>query len=132
MKLDRQLIAGATTAALLVLISACNGGDSQATVAKDVATATQDAAENVAKVREDAARDISGAARDLTAEQKNVNDVAARGAYAVEIAKAEGDHKVATEKCGMLSSEALKACTSQADADYDAAKARAKNTLDAA
>lgn len=132
MKLDKSLIASAVGVALLALIAACNSGESQSAAAKDVATASQDAADNLARAREDAEKDINGAARDLTAEQKNMNSVAARGAYDVEIAKAEGDHKVATEKCGMLSNEALKACTSQADADYEAAKARAKSTLDAA
>jgi len=132
MKLDRQLSASAAAIALIALIAGCNSGESQSTAAKDVATASQDAAQDVAKAREDAARDMSGAARELTAEQRKVNDVAAHGAYDVEMAKAEGDHKVATEKCGTLVSDALKACTSQADADFDTAKARAKATLDAA
>ena len=132
MKFDRTLIAGATAIALLVLTAACNSGESQSAAAKDVATASHDAAQDVAKAKEDAAKDINGAARDLTDDQKNLNRVAARGAFDVEIAKAEGDHKVATEKCGMLVDKPLKACTNQADADFDAAKARAQTTLDAA
>lgn len=132
MKLERHVSASAAAIALLALIAGCNSGESQSTTARDVATATQDAAQEVAKVREDAAKDMSGAARDLTAEQRKVNDVAAHGAFDVEMAKAEGDLKVATEKCGALVSDALKACTSQADADFATAKARAQATLDAA
>jgi len=41
------------------------------------------------------------------------------------MAKAEGDHKVAIEKCEALASEQQKACKDEADATYEAAKAAA-------
>jgi hypothetical protein len=133
MTLDRLSITGVAVIAMLALTAGCsNSGESQSEAANDVASARQDASQAVTQARQDAATDNNSAAKDVDAKQMKLNSVAAQGAYDVEIAKAEGDHKIATEKCGMLSSDALKACTSQADADYDAAKARAKATLDAA
>jgi hypothetical protein len=138
MRLDRLSIASAAAIAVLALTAACSGGESQSETAKDVASARQDAAQDVTQARTEAAEDVKGAAKDVRDEQKDVREekqdlsnVGAQGAYDVEIAKVEGDHKVAVEKCGMLTGDSLKACTNQADADYDAAKARAKATLEA-
>ena len=39
--------------------------------------------------------------------------------------KAEGDHKIAIEKCEALANEQQKACKDEADATYEAAKAAA-------
>jgi hypothetical protein len=39
---------------------------------------------------------------------------------------ADGDHKVAIQKCETLQGHDQSACKDQADADYDAAKAKAK------
>jgi len=44
----------------------------------------------------------------------------------VALAKAEGAHKVALEKCNGLNGEAQKQCKDLAYADYDAAKANSK------
>jgi hypothetical protein len=42
------------------------------------------------------------------------------------MARAEGDHKVATAKCLTLAPALQPPCTAQADRDYDAAKEAAK------
>src|ERR1700722_14617148 len=45
------------------------------------------------------------------------------------MAQADGDHKVAIQKCEAASGDAQKACKDQADAKYDLAKANAKAML---
>jgi len=47
-------------------------------------------------------------------------------AYNVALAKADGDHQVATQKCDTLQGHDQQVCKDQADADYEAAKANAK------
>ncbi len=41
------------------------------------------------------------------------------------MAKAEGDHKVAIERCEAMAGDQQKACKEEADAQYEAAKAAA-------
>jgi hypothetical protein len=48
--------------------------------------------------------------------------------YDVAVARADGDHKIAVQKCDTLEGHDQKVCKDQADADYDAAKANAKAT----
>ena len=45
-----------------------------------------------------------------------------------KLAKAEGAHKVALEKCKAMSGDAQSKCKDVADADYAAAKANSKAT----
>ena len=47
-------------------------------------------------------------------------------AYNVAVAQADGDHKVALQKCETLQGHDQQVCKDQADADYEAAKANAK------
>jgi hypothetical protein len=118
-------------AGLLVLAGAagCNKQKSPDAVASDVANAQQKAAGEVADARQDAAKDSEGAAAKVDEKSKDLDDTNARGAYDVAIAQADGDHKVATEKCQAMAGDAQKACKDQADADYDLAKANAKAAL---
>jgi hypothetical protein len=122
MRLDRLFIIGAVGA--LVMTAGCSGGETPAQAQKDVAEARLDAAHDVAEAKHDAAKDV-------LQEQKDVTKADAQGTYNVTVTRAEGDHKVAIEKCGLLTGSALKACKDQADADYDAAKARATEVLEA-
>ena len=52
--------------------------------------------------------------------------------YDVAVAQADGERKVAKEKCETLGADAQKACKDQAEASYESAKAQAQATLDAA
>jgi hypothetical protein len=45
------------------------------------------------------------------------------------MAQADGDHKVALQKCDAFSGDSQKACKDQADAKYDLSKANAKAML---
>jgi hypothetical protein len=108
------------------ILAGCNDPKSPDKVASDVAAAQQKAAENIADVRKDAAKDDVSATEKVEDKNKNLNNVEAKGAYDVAMARAEGNHKVALEKCNAVSGDAQSKCKDMAAADYDAAKANAK------
>jgi hypothetical protein len=117
-------------AALSVLtvaaLAGCNNAKSPNAVDNDVAAAQHQAAEHVADVRKDASKDNASAADKVDDKSKDLNNVEAKGAYDVALARGEGNHKVALEKCSALSGDAQSKCKDMADADYSAAKANAK------
>jgi hypothetical protein len=94
--------------ATLVLTAACHNAKSPDAAARDLAAADRSAAHEVAEARHD--------------EQKDINT----DAYNVAIAQADGEHKIAIQKCETLQGHDQQVCKDQADADYDAAKANAK------
>jgi hypothetical protein len=92
----------------LLTAAACSGAKSPDKVADDVAAANQSAAKEVAEARKDQQKDMSS------------------DSYDVAVARADGYHQVAIQKCNALEGHEQKACKDQADADYEAAKASAK------
>jgi hypothetical protein len=94
--------------ATLMTASACNNAKSPDAAANDIAAAAQSANKEVANARTDQQKDMSS------------------DAYNVAVARADGDHKIAIQKCDTLEGHDQKVCKDQADADYDAAKANAK------
>ena len=115
-----------TIAVAIVLISGCNNAKSPDTVAKDVAAAEQKASTEVAKSEKDASKDLGKAADAVDDKLVAFNNEAAKDAYNLAVAKADGDRQVALAKCDASSGDAQKACKDQAEADYNAAKAAAK------
>jgi hypothetical protein len=105
----RAAFASAAVAALAML-GACNNAKSPDSAAHDIAAANQSAAGEVADAQRDQQKDMSA------------------DAYNVAIAQADGDHKVAIQKCETLQGHDQQVCKDQADADYEAAKANAKAT----
>ena len=89
-------------------LAACNNAKSPDSAARDIAAAHDRAAHEVADAQRDAQKDMSS------------------DAYKVATAKADGDHKIALEKCETLQGHDQQVCKDQADADYEAAKANAK------
>jgi hypothetical protein len=77
----------------------------------------------VAEAQTDASKDVSTAAAKVDEKKRDLNNVSATAAYDVAIAKADGNHKTALDKCAALSGDAQTKCKDQADADYEAAKA---------
>ena len=104
----RSTVISLIGAAALVALSACNNAKSPDTEAKDMAAANRSAANEVADAQRDAQKDAS------------------KNAYDVAVAQADGDHKIALQKCEALQGHDQDVCKQQADADYDAAKANAK------
>jgi hypothetical protein len=117
--------------ALLAIAAAsgCNNAKSPDAVAKDVAEAQAKRASEVANAQHDAAKDSDKAEGKVDDKTVDLNNVNAKGAYDVAMAQADGDHKVALEKCDALSGDSQKACKDQADAKYDLSKANAKAML---
>lgn len=109
--------------------SGCNNAKSPDAVASDVAAAQGKAASEVADAKQDAAKNANAAEAKVDDKTSDLNNVTAKGDYDVVMAKADGDHKIATEKCNALAGDAQKACKDQADAKYDLAKANAKATM---
>ncbi len=110
-------------------VSGCNNAKSPDAVAKDVAAAQAKRASEVADAKQDAAKDANSAEAKVDDKTNDLNNVNAKGAYDVAMAQADGDHKVALQKCDAVSGDAQKACKDQADAKYDLAKANAKAML---
>jgi hypothetical protein len=110
----------------IVLISGCNNAKSPDAVAKDVNTAEQKAATEVANSEKDASKDLGKDAGKVDDKLVAFNNDAAKDAYNLAVAKADGERKVALASCNAQAGDAQKNCKDQADANYDAAKASAK------
>ncbi len=110
-------------------LSGCNQAKSPESVSSDVASAKQKASTEVANAKESAAKDTNSAAAKVDDTNNKLDSVSAKGAYDVAMAKADGDHKVASEQCLIMAGDAQKACKEQADAKYDLAKANAKAAM---
>jgi hypothetical protein len=78
---------------------------------------------------QEAAKDSNQAEAKVDDKTNDLNNANAKGAYDVAMAQADGDHKVALQRCDGLSGDSQKACKDQADAKYDLAKANAKAML---
>jgi membrane-bound lytic murein transglycosylase B len=111
-----------------VLACGCNSAKSPAAVATDVAAARQQASTEVTDAQKDAAKNVDSAAAKADGSSKDVNDVGAKTAYDVAVAKADGDHNVAIQQCLALTGDAQKSCKERADAGYDQAKTHANVT----
>ena len=123
-------IIGFTIVALAIAAaSGCNNAKSPDAVANDVAAAQAKRASEVADAKQDAAKDANKAEAKADDKSGDLNNTTAKGAYDVAIAQADGDHKVAVQKCEAMSGDAQKSCKDQADAKYDLAKANAKATM---
>jgi hypothetical protein len=109
--------------------SGCDHAKSPDVVANDVAAAQAKRASEVADAKQDAAKDTNKAEAKIDDKTADLNNVNAKGSYDVAMAQADGDHKVALQKCDSLSGDSQKACKDQADAKYDLAKANAKAML---
>jgi hypothetical protein len=121
----RTLLASAVAVAVL-MAAGCDSAKSPDTVAKDVAKAEQKAANEVANSEKAAEKDLNKAAEKVDDKLVAFNNAAAKDAYDLAVAKADGDRKVALANCLALAGDAQKSCKDQAEADYGAAKANAK------
>jgi hypothetical protein len=113
----------------VTIVAGCNNAKSPDAVSKDVAMAQEKRASEVADAKQDAAKDENKAAAKVDDKANDLGNANAKGAYDVAMAQADGDHKVAIQKCDGLSGDPQKACKDQADAKYDLAKANAKAML---
>ena len=70
--------------------------------------------------------DLAKAADKVDDKVVDFNNAAAKDAYNLAVAKADGDRKVALANCLSLGGDAQKSCKDQAEADFGAARANAK------
>jgi hypothetical protein len=107
-------------------LSACERHKSSAQVQKETVAAEQSAAANTAQTEQKAGERVASARSDVREEQRDLEHVGAVQNEKVADTQAEGAHKVALVRCESLSGAKLKSCKDQADADYEAAEAAAK------
>ena len=114
----------------LLLLAGCQKAPPPPHVAtgEEIETVQKDAQREVADARAEAAKDVKSAAKVSGSDSAVVAEAKVTAKYDVDMAKADGDHKVATEKCLTLAADAQNACKAQADTDYETAKAAAKAT----
>ena len=110
----------------LLLLGGCNRAKSPEAVNSEVAKAEQKEAGNVADAQKDAYKDVDSAANKVDDKAKDLNNAEVKGAYDVAKEKAEGDRKIALDKCEALGGDAQKKCKDVADADYQATIANLK------
>jgi HD-GYP domain-containing protein (c-di-GMP phosphodiesterase class II) len=118
--------------AAALALAGCNKSKSPEDVSKDVAKAEQKANNEVTKSEEHAQRALDKSYEKINNQEIKFNNDAARQAYNVAIAKADGNRKVALATCESQSGDAQKACKDQAEADYKTARADARVSAEAA
>jgi Tfp pilus assembly major pilin PilA len=123
--MNRNVLWTLATIAALAL-AGCHKAEPPATVQRDLAQARGTAADQEAKAYEKAADTVNSTNQNMAMETQKADEKAANAAYDVAIAKADGDHKIASAKCESLSGNAQKTCLDQADAARDMAKAKAE------
>ena len=106
--MKKILISLACAVSIACALSACDRAKSGAQVAKDTNAAEEKAAENIDRSERDATH------------------VAAVQNQKMADTEAEGAYRVALAQCEALSGVAQKSCRDQADANYQLAKASAK------
>jgi hypothetical protein len=124
MRLQKITLAGAVA---LALLAGCHPNKTPQSTAQDVEAAKQEAQREVEQARTEASKGIKSAAK-VSGSSRVVAQAKVEGAYDVAMVKADGDRKVATEKCLTLQASLQQACKDQADAEYETAKATAKAT----
>jgi hypothetical protein len=130
-------------AATGLALGGCNKAENPSEVRQDIAEAQAEGNSDVADARAEAQKDSIEAESDVTkaVANHNINDaidesheaskVAAKGDARIQLAQAEAAHKVATEKCELVSGDAQKDCKARADADFDNAKQHAEMSREA-
>jgi hypothetical protein len=124
---SRYLSASLSAVLLLAAVTTgCQRAESPSTVGKDVAAAEQRAEAKTQRAEDNASRDVGKAQQRVQQKAIDRNNVAAEDGYKVAMARADGQHDIALQKCKALAGDAQRHCKQQADADYEASKANAK------
>jgi hypothetical protein len=126
----RKILRPSGAALLAVLLISAAGCHRKPPVPRatqsDVEAAQQEARREVDQARVEASKDVKSAVKTMGADSKNVAAAKLTGAYDIAMAGADGDHKVALEKCLTRPPPQQQSCTAQADLDYATARTNAK------
>lgn len=96
--------------------------------ADDIESARQEAQREIAEARAEASKDVKSAAKVSGSNPAVIAEARVTAKYDVDMAKADGDHKIASEQCLALQADQQPACKERADAEYETAKATAKES----
>jgi predicted small secreted protein len=118
--------------AAALTLAGCNKAKSPEDVSKDIAKAEQKANTEVTNSEARAQSALDRSYDKVNDQMIKFNNDAARQAYNVAVAKADGDRKVALATCESQSGDAQKACRDQAEADYKTARTDARAAAEAA
>ena len=121
---------GSTAAVLVMLgvLTGCHRKASPVATPADIAAAQREAQHEVEQAEIEAKKDIKSETKIMGADSTGVARARVTGAFDVAMARADGDRKVAIEKCLMLEPAAQQPCKDTAETDYQAAVAKAKAT----
>ncbi|MGA2190150.1 MAG: hypothetical protein ABSH33_16625 [Steroidobacteraceae bacterium] len=111
-----------------VLLAGCHPGKTPQPTAQDITAVQQEAARELAQARAEASKGLKSAAKVAGPNSREADRAKVIAAYDIAMVKAEGAHKIATEKCLTLAPPVIQACKDQADADFETAKSAAKVT----
>src|ERR1700738_3769278 len=78
----------------LAMFGGCQKAKSPDTVANNVTNAEQKAANDNANAKKDASKDVAKAAEKVDDKAKDLDNAEVKGAYDIEVTKAEGDRKI--------------------------------------
>ncbi|HEX4153663.1 MAG TPA: hypothetical protein VHY75_15760 [Steroidobacteraceae bacterium] len=121
-----KLIVRNFAVAALAVLCGCHPKTPPVATPADVASAQEEARKEVEQARVEARKDVKSAAKVSGGDAKNVAHARATGAFDIAMAQAEGDHKIALTRCKTLEPGAQPPCTAEADAQFQAAIAKAK------
>jgi hypothetical protein len=119
----------APAAALSVMLGfsgGCHKKPAPVATPADVAAAQQEAQREVDQAQIEARKDVKSAVKIMGVDSKDVARAKITGAFDIAMAHADGDHKVAIEKCMALEPSAQPPCKDKAEIDYQSAVAKAK------
>jgi hypothetical protein len=113
---------------LLAMVAGCHRDTTPHATAQDIETTQQEAQKEVTRARIEATKDLKSAAKVAQVNPKEVLEAKVTGKYDIAMVQADGDHKVAVEKCLTLPAPSQADCKNRADSDYETAKQNAKAT----
>lgn len=104
-------------------LAACNQAERSTETARDVSAAREDAREEISEARQDASEARQDANRDTM-------EINTETRYDVAVARIDGEHEIAVQKCEALAGDAQADCKKSADEGRDAALEIAKTQRD--
>jgi hypothetical protein len=111
---------------MLGILGGCHQKAPPVATPADVAAAQQEAQHEIEQAKLEARKDIKSETKIMGADSKDVSRARVTGAFDIAMAHADGDHKVAIEKCLTLEPAAQQSCKDNAEVDYQSAVAKAK------
>src|SRR3974390_938429 len=116
----------AAFAVMLGFFGGCHKKNPPMATSADVAAAQQEAQHDLEQAQIEAKKNVKSETKIMGADSKDVERARVTGAFDIAMVRADGDHKVAIQKCMTLEPPAQQPCKDKADAEYQAATAKAK------